>query len=172
MKRDEHKMQINILIDELTDCLVKREDNTIVKTEYRKLEEPIKKSAFKGWKFDWSKTQKAGYDIYELFIKGDSQVQGRISLKIDGGVADVDIVESNPHNIGKQGKYIGVGGHLFAIACSISFENGCDGYVVFTSKTNLMTHYKEKLNAQIIKGHRMYIDESAAKILIDKYVEG
>lgn len=171
MKRDGSKMQIDILIDELTDCLVKRENNTIVKTEYKKLKEPIKKSAFKSWKFDWSKTQKEGYDIYELFVKGSSEVQGRISLKIDGGVADVDIVESNPYNVGKQGRYIGVGGHLFAIACQCSLEAGCDGYVVFTSKTNLVMHYKEKLNAQIIKGNRMYIDENAARILINQYIE-
>lgn len=171
MKRDDFKMQIDILIDELTDCLVKREDNTIVETEYRKLEDPIKKSSFKGWKFDWSKTQKEGYDIYELFVKGNPEVQGRISFKIDGGVADVDIVESNPHNVGKQGKYIGVGGHLFAIACLFSLKSGCDGYVAFTSKTNLVAHYQEKLNAQIIKGCRMYIDENAARVLINKYIE-
>ena len=32
-------------------------------------------------------TEKNGYDIYELFLKDDDTVQGRISLKIDGVVA-------------------------------------------------------------------------------------
>lgn len=164
-------MQIDILIDRLTDCLVRREDNTIVRTRYKKLEEPIKKNSYKGWKFDWVKTQEDGYDIYELFTEENTVVQGRISLKIEGGVVNIDIVESNPHNVGKEGQYIGVGGHLFAIACQCSLESGCDGYVAFTSKTNLITHYRESLNAQIIKGHRMYIDGAAARMLINKYIE-
>lgn len=115
--------------------------------------------------------KKNGYDIYELFVKGNEVVQGRISLKIDGGVADVDIVESNPHNIGCDGKYIGVGGHLFAIACLISMNNNCEGYVAFTAKTNLINHYTEVLGAKLIRGQRMYIDECAAKTLIEKYLE-
>lgn len=97
-------------------------------------------------------------------------MQGRISFKIDGGVAEVDIVESAPHNFGHEGKYIGVGGHLFAIACQCSLEAGCDGFVAFTAKTNLIEYYMETLKAQIVKGNRMYIDEVAANILIDKYI--
>ena len=30
----------------------------------------IPKSQFSTWKFDWSITQKRGYTIYELFVKG------------------------------------------------------------------------------------------------------
>ena len=41
--------------------------------------------------FNWSITDKNGYGIYEIFLKGDDTVQGRISLKIDDGVADVEI---------------------------------------------------------------------------------
>lgn len=165
-------MQIDIIIDKLTDCLIERESNIIVETEYKKLNNPIKIKDYKSWKFDWSKTQKNGYTIYELFVKGNSEVEGRISLKIDGGVANIDIVESNPRNIGHSGKYIGVGGHLFAIACLISLENGCDGFVAFTAKTNLIEHYMKVLNAKVLHGQRMYIDDVNAKILIDKYLKG
>ena len=170
MKRD-RPMSIDIIIDKLTDCLVLRETNAFVKTEYMKLDTSIPKKAYSKWKFKWNETQKNGYDIYELFVVGDPDVQGRISLKIDGGVADVDIVESNPYNIGKQGKYIGVGGHLFAIACKISMDNNCDGFVAFTAKTNLIQHYTEMLGAKLISGQRMYIDDIAAKKLIDRYLE-
>ena len=103
-------MPVDILIDELTDCLVERNTNKILETEYRERITPITIREFKGWKFDWSKTEKRGYNIYELFLKDDDVVQGRISLKIDGGVADVDIVESAPHNYSHKGKYAGVGG--------------------------------------------------------------
>lgn len=108
--------------------------------------------------------------MYELFLENDDTVQGRISFRIDGGVADVDIVESAPHNIGHNGKYIGAGGHLFAIACQCSLDAGCDGVVAFTSKSDLVEHYKTELNAVEIMPRRMVIFEEAAQILIDKYI--
>ena len=79
--------------------------------------------------------EKNGYHIYELSVKGDDTVQGRISSKTDGGVADVEIVETAPHNYSHKGIYAGVGAHLFAIACQISLNAGCDGVVAFTSKS-------------------------------------
>ena len=170
MKR-ENKMQIDVVIDELTDCLVRREDNVIVETEYKKLNNPIKKKDFSGWKFDWRKPQKDGYDVYELFIKGNSNVEGRIALTLKPGYVEVDIIESNPKNIGSEGEYIGVGGHLFAIACLISFNNGCDGYVAFTAKTNLIDHYIKSLGANVLSDQRLCIEESAARELVNKYLK-
>ena len=164
-------MEISIFIDELTDCLVEKDTGRVLKTEYQKRTTPIKTKDYRNWKFKWNIPEEKGYDIYELFIENDSTVQGRIALKIDGGVADVDIVESAPHNIGHNGKYIGVGGHLFAIACKVSMEAGCDGYVGFIAKNNLIKHYQEALGAKVLFGQRMYIDEDAARELIDKYLE-
>ena len=163
-------MAVDIQIDKLTDCLVERETGIVVDTEYAECITEIRKKDFSGWKFDWSKTQKNGYMIYELFVEDDDIVQGRISFKIDGGVADVDIVESAPHNYGHNGKYIGVGGHLFAIACQCSLEAGCEGVVAFTSKSNLVEHYKKELNAVEVMPRRLVIFEDAAEILLDKYI--
>lgn len=163
-------MEIDILIDTLTDCLVDRATGEIVETEYKKRVTPIKPKDYKGWKFNWSITEKNGYIIYELFLKNDNVVQGRISLRIDGGVADVEIVENAPHNYGHVGKYEGVGAHLFAIACQISKDAGCDGYVAFTAKNKLMAHYQETLSAKVVDGQRMYIDEIAARKLMEKYL--
>ena len=163
-------MAVDIQIDKLTDCLIERESDSIVDTEYMERITTIKKKDFAGWKFDWSATQKNGYTVYELFVEDDDTVQGRISLKIDGGVADIDIVESAPHNYGHNGKYIGVGGHLFAIACQISLEAGCDGVVAFTSKSDLVEYYKKELNAIEVIPRRLVIFEDAAEILLDKYI--
>jgi len=163
-------LTVDIQIDRLTDCLVDRETGNVVGTKYVERTTTITKKECRGWKFDWSTTQKNGYTVYELFVEGDDTVQGRISLTIVGGVAEVDIVESAPHNYGHTGKYEGIGGHLFAIACQISMEAGCDGFVAFTAKTNLVDYYKRTLKAQIIKGNRMYLDDEAANILIDKYI--
>ena len=121
-------MEVDILIDRITDCLIDTRNGEEVETEYRMRETPIRPKDYKGWKFNWSITEKNGYHIYELFLKNDSTVQGRISVKVDGGVADV-------------------GAHLFAIACQVSLDAGCDGFVAFTSKSDLVEYYKEKLNA-------------------------
>lgn len=165
-------MEIDILIDELTDCLVERVTGSIVETEYRKRNTPIKPSEYRGWKFDWRIPERNDYAIYELFLKNDKTVQGRIAVRIDGGVADVDIVESAPWNVGSETQqYIGVGGHLFAIACKLSLDANCDGFVAFTAKNNLINHYMETLNAKIINDQRMYVDDQAAKILMEKYLE-
>lgn len=129
-------MEVDILIDRITDCLIDTRTGEEVQTEYR---------------------------------INDSTVQGRISVKVDGGVADVDIVETAPHNNSHAGIYEGVGAHLFAIACQVSFDAGCDGFVAFTSKSDLIEYYKEKLNAGVFRDRRMYIDEDAAQILLDKY---
>ena len=163
-------MEVDILIDEFTDCLVERKTGEQVETVYQLRLTPIKPKDYKGWKFDWSRTEKNGYNIYELFLADNDIVQGRISLRIDGGVADVDIVETAPHNYGRTGKYQGVGGHLFAIACQVSMEAGCDGFVAFTAKSDLIAYYQKVLNAQVARGQRMYIDEAAADILIEKYI--
>lgn len=163
-------LELNILIDKLTDCLIETDTGRVVATEYKKLQKAITPKEYSNWKFDWSKTEKEGYNIYELFVSGDSTVQGRISLRIDGGVADVDIAEAAPHNYGHNGKYEGVGGHLFAIACQCSIEAGCDGVVAFTSKSDLIEHYKEALHAIEILPRRMVILEDAAQLLLDKYI--
>lgn len=163
-------MQVDVLIDKLTDCLVERETGNAVDTEYAERLTEIRKKECIGWKFDWSATQKNGYTVYELFVEDDDTVQGRISFKIDGGVADIDIVESAPHNYGHNGKYIGVGGHLFAIACQCSLEAGCDGVVAFTSKSDLVEYYKSELKAVEVMPRRLVIFEDAAEILLDKYI--
>ncbi|MBQ7796822.1 MAG: hypothetical protein IJ374_09730 [Lachnospiraceae bacterium] len=163
-------MQVDILIDRLTECLVERSTGRTVETKYIKRENPIKKREYSGWKFDWDITMKNGYSIYELFVEGNDIVQGRISLKIEGGVVNIDIVETAPHNFGHEGKYEGVGGHLFAIACKISFDAGCDGVVAFDAKSSLVEYYKKELGAIEIYPRRLVIFEDAAQKLLDQYI--
>lgn len=81
----------------------------------------------------------------------------------------VDIVEAAPCNIGKNGKYKGVGAHLFAIACKLSWDVGNEGYVQFTAKTDLVEHYRQTLEAHNIDWNTMYIDSYGAIKLIHKY---
>ena len=98
-------MEIDIVIDALTECLVERSTGQNVKTEYRPRSEAIRPKDYRQWKFNWRQTEENGYTVYELFVANDATVQGRISLRIDGGVADVEIVETAPHNYGHKGRY-------------------------------------------------------------------
>ncbi len=120
-------MEVDIVIDKITDCLIDTRTGREVETEYRMREVPIRPKDYKRRKFNWSTTEKNGYSIYELFVKNDDTVQGRISLKIDGGVADVEIVETAPYNYSHKGICAGVGAHLFAIACQVSLDAGWTG---------------------------------------------
>ena len=52
----------------------------------------------------------------------------------------MNLLESAPFNVGKKKLYEGVSGNLVAFACKLSFQKGFEGYVAFTSKTNLIKH--------------------------------
>jgi hypothetical protein len=107
-----------------------------------------------------------------LVIKGKKIIQGIISLERAGGYIEMPLIESAPHNIGRNKKYYGVPANLVAFACKMSFESGFEGYVAFTSKTRLITHYQQSLGAKIIFRERMEIDTESAKILVNLYFKG
>lgn len=172
MKRNE----LEVLIDDLTPCLIHRESGE----EYKTVIKPLLKSDLirltkkQGWvNFDWSKEYTAPKrKVAKLMVVGSEQIQGLISYELSQGYIDVFLVESAPWNIGSSKQiFIGVGAHLFAFACKISFELGFDGVIAFTSKTNLINHYQEKLGAIRIGGQLMTIETEAAKKLVERYFE-
>ena len=169
-------MEVNIEIDGLTNCLVNRATGEECDTQYRLISRTITKAdaeklKAEGWLFNWSIPHSNGYEIYELLIKGSEERQGLIALKHirDQLYTHVDVVESEPQNRGKKGKYQGVGAHLFAIACKLSWDVGNEGFVQFKAKTDLVEHYKETLKANNIDAQNMYIDSYAALNLIKTY---
>ncbi|MCI6179197.1 MAG: hypothetical protein MR662_01705 [Treponema porcinum] len=169
-------MEVDIEIDGLTNCLINRATNEECDTQYRLISKTITKAdaeklKAEGWLFDWSIPHSNGYEIYELLIKGSEERQGLIALKHirDQLYTHVDVVESAPQNRGKTGKYQGVGAHLFAIACKLSWDVGNEGFVQFKAKTDLVEHYRETLNAKTIDVQNMYIDSYSALNLIKKY---
>ena len=169
-------MEIDIIIDTLTDCLICVETGEECDTEYRLVSKTITKQdanelKAQGWKFDWSVPHQNGYEVYELLLENDDEVQGMIALKHirEQYYTHVDIVEAAPDNVGRNGKYKGAGAHLFAIACKLSWDAGNEGYVQFTAKTDLVEHYKKELGAKMIDWHTLYIDSYGAIALINKY---
>ncbi len=169
-------MEIDIEIDSLTDCLIERATGNKLDTEFRLVARTITKGDAEklkadGWKFDWSIPHQDNCEIYALTMKDSTKIEGLIALKHFRSqfFTYVDLVETAPHNYGHNGKYIGVGAHLFAIACKLSWDAGNEGYVQFVAKTALVEHYKKTLNAHSIDSQRMYIDSAGAIELIKKY---
>ncbi|AEB15536.1 hypothetical protein [Treponema succinifaciens] len=169
-------MEIDIEIDGLTNCLVERATGQEKDTQYRLISKTITKAEAEnlkiaGWLFDWSIPHSNGYEVYELLLKDTNERQGLIALKHIRNqlYTHVDVVESSPSNRGSHGIYQGVGAHLFAIACKLSWDVGNEGFVQFKAKTNLVEHYRETLNAQNIDDQNMFIDSYSAINLIKKY---
>jgi hypothetical protein len=65
--------------------------------------------------------------------------------------------------------YEGVAGNLVAFACRLSFQRGHEGFVSFHSKTSLIRHYIQTLNAHHYGNSLMVIETEAALALVDKY---
>ena len=101
---DGQKIGVDVEIDILTNCLIDRETGEMAATEYHRRTSPMRRSDIEGWKFDWLHVS-LGHDIYELFLKNDPIVQGRVAVCMDKGFARVDIVETAPHNFGHTGRY-------------------------------------------------------------------
>jgi hypothetical protein len=79
------------------------------------------------------------------------------------------LIENAPFNRGKNKVYAGVAGNLIAFACKLSFQRGCEGFISFLAKTNLIEHYQQTLQAVHVGGHLMVINTKTALKLIDKY---
>jgi hypothetical protein len=124
-----------------------------------------------GWNFNWLVEYKnSGKDVYKLTImQNPTIIQGLISFSIEPDHVFMHLLESAPFNVGKSKIYNGVPGNLVAFACKISFLNGLNGYVGFTSKTTLITHYEKTLRAVHVGEQRMIIFPKDAQFLINKY---
>ena len=92
--------------------------------------------------------------------------RGKLAVKLQ-------LAERATHNKGKNKKYDGVGGNLFAIAVQISLENGLGGFIYFVAKNmELVKHYQDAFGAfwcGMPHEYSMLIDEDAAKNLLDEY---
>lgn len=165
---------LDVSIDKFTPCLENAETGEIIETSYS-LANKSELRQLKGWKFDWLADDLKNAEIYKLQIKNDSEIQGLVALtKFERDKAIyVNIAESAPQNLGKNKKYNGVGGHLFAIAAQRSKICGYGGFVFMDAKNvELVKHYQETLGAThlgIPHPYRMFIDEDAADKLLKIY---
>lgn len=165
---------VDLSIDKLTPCLEDAKTGEVLETAYS----PASKAELrnlKGWKFQWTNPSLKSCEIYKLTLAGQKDIQGLIAISDmprDNAVY-VNLAESAPHNLGNNKKYLGVGGHLFAIAARRSYDLGHSCFFYLDAKNErLVQHYVRFLNAKLLgrpHQYRMYVDEENAFNLIEKY---
>ncbi len=137
-------MEQSFIIDKLTDSILNTISGDSFQTEVSRLTtiDLINITKKNNWKFDWkSEFNDIQKEVYKLSIVNNSKIiQGLLSITFEKDHVFMNLLESAPFNIGKNKLYEGVSGNLVAFACKLSFQKGFEGYVAFTSKTNLIKH--------------------------------
>lgn len=171
---------IDILIDELVPCLKDNFTGRVKETVVFKVETKNLLKDFNeknGWYINWNEIPK-GVDVYALALKEDNSIQGLVGIKKDEDAKAVYIhwavvAPWNNKQKCEKAKYIGVGGHLFAIAIDKSYSYGYNGVVYgFASSEYILNHYIEKLNATylgILHKFQFAILENEAKKIKEVY---
>lgn len=168
---------INVYIDEFTPCLKNAKTGELVQTEVIRIRRKsfLKKYNKKnGWYVNWELLADEN-EIYALVVEGSVDIQGLVAIAKDENLKAIYIAWmcTNPENnklINDEVKYLGVGGHLFAIAAQKSVEYGFDGYMYgFAANRELLDHYVSVFNGEhigVLHPYQFAIDEeNAAKIM-------
>lgn len=171
---------VTVYIDEITPCLKEVLTGEIVKTEIVKITSKKILKTFNiktGWYINWSKLPDE-VEVYGLRVKGSQDIQGLVGVynDKDAGACYIQWMCTAPQNNiyeNKSQKYLGVGGHLFAIAISKAREWGYDGCIFgFAKDRELLKHYVNKLGAEYIgvrHENHFVIAEEAAKSIEEVY---
>jgi hypothetical protein len=165
----------DFIIDKITNSI----EDRITGKSYETLVIPVTNDEIKvihkkdGWQFNWKKEYKIdSRQIFKLIIEGDTEIQGLISMQevVDERYIEMYLIESAPHNFGKNKRFLGVPANMVAFACKKSFELGYDGFAAFNAKTRLVEHYRKTLGAQLVMGNnRMVIFPMQARFLVNSY---
>jgi hypothetical protein len=166
-------MQLDFEIDKLTRSLEDVQTGATLLTEILPLEKADLKIILKklGWKFNWKiEFIVSEKQVFKLVLQKEPRIiQGLICFEKKSDHIFMHLIESAPHNFGKNKKYFGVMGNLIAFCCKISYQNGFDGELGFDSKTRLIPHYEKELGAIHFGGQKMVILKDAAAKLIARY---
>jgi len=167
------KIHLDFVIDRLTDSIFNTISGDSFPTEISRLKKTDLKQVTKkhGWNFNWKRElDDNAKEVYKLtIINNPTIVQGLISFTIKADHIYLDLLESAPFNLGRNKLYEGVPGNLVAYACKVSFQNGFEGFISFTAKSQLIEHYEKTLGAYHFGNQLMIIPTGVSQQLIDKY---
>jgi hypothetical protein len=77
------------------------------------------------------------------------------------------IGQQNPSGVQNRGanrRHAGIVGTLLAFVAKESFAAGCDGFVVFVSKTALFEYYRQHYGAKPLGGLKLHFDTEASEL--------
>lgn len=171
---------INIGVDEIVPCLKETttgelEETVVFKIESRKYLKKFQKA--NGWHINWNEIPKE-VEVFALALKSTNEIQGLVGVRNDAASNAAYMhwactaPHNNKHEFGKQ-KYVGVGGHLFAIAADKSMQWGYEGAIHgFAANQELLRHYMEVFHAEylgMLHQYQFFIDEEQARTLLEVY---
>jgi hypothetical protein len=171
---------INVWIDEFTPCLKDAKTGELVQTEVIRIRRKsfLKKYNKKnGWYVNWDSLADEN-EIYALVVEGSVDIQGMVAIAKDDDMQAVYIAWmcTNPDNnklINDEVKYLGVGGHLFAVAAQKSVEYGFDGYMYgYAANQELVEHYVNMFQGEfigILHPYQFAIDATNAAKIMEVY---
>ena len=164
-----HRM-IDIEVDRLTNSIEEVGTGRKLDTSIERATRSDLKGLGPGWKFEWL-AELRRHEVYKLVVPElDDEIHGLVSLSREADHVFTHLVENHPLNVGREKRYEGVAGNLFAFAAKLSFELGHQGFVCFVAKTQLIGHYQKKFGAQRMgRGPRMHLDTTAAQTLMRSY---
>lgn len=166
-------MHLDFVIDKLTNSIQNTISGDSFPTEVSQLTKADLKEITRkrGWHFNWRRNLTIIQErVNKLAITNNPGIiQGlqRFTIKVDP--VFMDLIESDPLNLGRKKLYEGVPGNLVAFACKVSFQRGFDGFVSFTAKSRLIKHYEKSLGAHHFGNHLMIIQTDFARKLIENY---
>lgn len=164
--------EASFVIDKITnsieDAVTGKSFNTeVILLAQTDLKKVLKKN---GWRFNWrTEFKEKNRSLYKLVLQSSDTIQGLISIEVIENYIEMHLIETAPHNYGASKKYSGVPANLVAFACKMSFDNGFDGFVAFTAKTQLIGHYISTLGAELLFRNRMSISGVSAKKIVNSY---
>lgn len=92
-----------------------------------------------GWHFDWSVAHRR-FEVYRVKTRDDpTMIHAMIALTRRSNFVEVDLLECHPINVGRNKRFDGAAGLLFAFAAQLSFDLGGEGFVAFNSKRRCCT---------------------------------
>lgn len=177
---EREKVMINVVIDELSPCLIDAKTGDLVATEAMQITDKAFLTDYNkenGWYADWEQLL-ANNEIYALITKETKGIQGMVALREDKLSEAIYITwmcssPENDRHTADQVKYIGVGGHLFAIAVQKSIKYGFGGVVHgFAANEQLLTHYIDAFGGKyigILHPFHFCIDEADAGKIAEVY---
>jgi hypothetical protein len=165
----------------MTPCLKDARTGEYVQTEVIR----IKRNSFlekynknNGWYVNWAVLVDDS-EVYALVLKGTLDIQGLVAITPNYEYKSVFIdwmcvAPENNKLINKDKDYIGIGGHLFAIAAQKSVEYGFEGHMYGCAvNRKVLQHYVNELNAEMLTAYshpyHFAISERNAKLIIEAY---